>query len=669
MRRFAPSAALTLAVIAVGVCFAPLRADAEDFTFELKEAIEELEKEAEELAEDDPNSLMAKNLIKLFTNIGEQLFQKNAQLQQKETPVQERIPILRRLYLQQMRQIHEMKPDGASAVIYNERRQSLSFYHYDVRSSGEFTGGGGSADLSSKLEELLNIDTNQPNLEDYDPYSDRLFFALRALSVSWHEFFFNNHDHIGYFVRYADPTSPASDTASRIARKLEFPAGARSMVETVVYELAKQDIQLGEQNLTDEERSKKLRERFLEIVQRVGEIWQIVQYDEPTGQILFKDAAGNPIKDAAGNPIAFAYPHRLMSILGLKTAAQPASAQPTEPPKPPPAPLGFTAQLNEAVSELAESGQKIASDDPSSAMAQVLGKLLSEVGSQLLLQNQQMEAEKTPEEERIPILRQLYLQQMRQIHEMEPDGNSMALYNEREQSLSFYHYTSSGGGGGGGGGFSSKLQSVLKLGAGISGDPAASELAEGLWELRDARWKFNSAHQREVYHITEREIVPPNPTGLTPAPPTPLERFVEKDFDHLLEQIQYELTKLDVELAEQKASREERAEKLRSHFLEMVRQVKYIGLEVQVESGAVKIPFRDASGPILDSAGVPIEFEFPPKLMSALNMTGAGKGGSQSLQPLLLGGVAALALLVLAGVFLVKRSGSAKEDDRSAETE
>ena len=664
MRRFALSAALTLAVIAAGVCFAPLRADAEDFTFELKEAIEDLEKKAEELAEDDPNSLMAKNLIKLFTNIGEQLFQMNAQLQQKETPVQERIPILRRLYLQQMRRIHEMKPDGASTVMYNERRQKLSFYHYDVQPSGEFTGGGGSANLSSKLKELLDIDTNQPNQEDYDLYSDRLFSALGELSVSWRDFFFNNRDHIGY-VRYTGPTSRENDTASRFARKLEFPAGARSMVETVVYELTKLDIQLGLQNLTDEERSKKLRERFLEIVQRVGEIWQIVQYDEPTGQILFFDRyIGNPINDAAGNPIAFAYPHSLMSILGLKTIAQPAYAQPPEPPKPPPAPLGFTAQLKDAVFELAETGREIASEDPGSSMAQSLARLLAGIGSELLLKNEQLEAKKTPEEERIPILRQMYLLQMRQIHEMEPDGNSMAQYNEREQTLSFRHYTPSGGGGGGGS-FSSKLGSLLKLRAAVDSDPTATDLRDGSYELFEAWWDFYFKHEREVRHIIEREIVPPNRTGMTPPLPTPLEEYTDKNFEHLIEQIRYELTRMDVELAEQNVPREERAKKLRSHFLEMIWQVKHIGLQVQVESGAVKIPFRDAKGPIFDSAGVPIVFEFPPKLMSALNMNGRPK----SLQPLLLGGGAALLLLVLAGVFLVKRSGSAKESHNNAETE
>ena len=152
---------------------------------------------------------------------------------------------------------------------------------------------------------------------------------------------------------------------------------------------------------------------------------------------------------------------------------------------------------------------------------------------------------------------------------------------------------------------------------------------------------------------------------MTPPLPTPLEEYTDKNFEHLIEQIRYELTRMDVELAEQNVPREERAKKLRSHFLEMIWQVKHIGLQVQVESGAVKIPFRDAKGPIYDSAGVPIVFEFPPKLMSALNMNGRPK----SLQPLLLGGGAALLLLVLAGIFLVKRSGSAKESHNNAETE
>ncbi len=656
--------ALTTAVlVALAVVCLPLRADDAAFTRELKAGVEELKKEGEKLAEDDPNSFMAKDLSELFTNVGQQLIQENAQLRQKETPVEERIPILRRLYLQQMRKIHEMKPDGASAAIYNERMQSLSFYHYNVRSSGGFGGGGGGGGICRRLRELLNIGLNQ---EDYDSYSDNLLLALMELNDSWSDFSFTNHDHISN-LRHAEPASPASGTASPVALMLEFPDGAGSMVDTVAYELTKLDIQLGEQNLTDEERSKKLRERFLEIVQRVGKIWPVVRYNEPTGQILFLDRIGKPRVDPAGNPIVFAYPHKLMSILGLKTVALPASAQPPEPPKPPP-PASFTAQLEEAVYQLTERGREIAKDDPSSVMAQNLANLFSEIGNQLLLQNGQMEAEKTPDEERIPILRQQYLRQMRQIHEMKPDGNSMVLYNEREQSLFFYHYGPTGGGGGGGTGFSSKLQSLLKFEKSIVDDPAASELTEGLMELSHRLWDLEHKHRSEIRHIVEREIVPPNPGGLTPPPPTPLERSMRRNLRDLMRQIEYELTKLDVELAEQKTPREERVKKLRNLFFEIIRKVEYIGLEVQVEGAVVKIPFRDARGPILDSAGAPIAFEFPPKLMAALMISSASQGSAKRLQ-LLLGGGAALLLLVLAGVFLVMKRGSAKEADRNAEAE
>ena len=262
----------------------------------------------------------------------------------------------------------------------------------------------------------------------------------------------------------------------------------------------------------------------------------------------------------------------------------------------------------------------------------------------------------------------MYLRQMRQIHEMEPDGNSMALYNERQQSMAFYHYGPSGGGGGGGGGFSSKLQPLLKMRESINDDPAASELTEGLRELSHRLWDLKHKHRSEIHHIVDREIVRPNPEGLSPPPPTPLERFTDRDLDHLMGQIEYELTKLDVELAEQKTPREERAEKLRNLFFEMIRKVEYIGLKVQVEGAAVKIPFRDARGPILDSAGAPIVFEFPPKLMAALMISSASQGSAKRLQ-LLLGGGAAVLLLVLAGVFLVMKRGSAKEADHNAETE
>ena len=329
----------------------------------------------------------------------------------------------------------------------------------------------------------------------------------------------------------------------------------------------------------------------------------------------------------------------------------------------------FAPHLAEAVYQLVEHGQGLANGNPSSVMAQNLARLFSEVGNQLLLQNAHMATQKTPNEERIPILRQMYLRQMRQIHEMEPDGNSRARYNERKQSLLFYHYSPTGGGGGRRGDeFASKLQSLLKIEESIGDDPAASELTEGLQELLHKWFRNYFKHQRKIHHIIEREIVRPNPSGLTPPPPTMLERYTDRRFSSLMNRIEYELTKLDAELAEQKTPREERAEKLRNLFFEMIRKVEYIGLEVQVEGAVVKIPFRDASGPILDSAGAPIVFEFPPKFMAALNMQAPTQGNAKGLQ-LLLGGGAAVLLLVLAGVFLVMKRDSAKEADRNAEAE
>ncbi len=637
------------------VCL-PLRADDASFTRELKAGVEELKKEGEELAEDDPNSSIAKDLSALFTDVGQQLLQENARLRQEDTPVYQRVPILRRLYLQQMRKIHEMKTDGASAAFYNEQMQSLKFYHYNVRSSGEYSGGGGAVSLSLKLQELLNI--GQYHIEGYDSYSENLLFALKTLSSRWNDFSFANHDYLN--LRRAKPKLPVDDTASRVALKLEFPAGAGSMVDAVVYELAKLDIQLGEQNLTDEERSQKLRERFLETVQRVGEIWPIVHYDEDLGWIVFLDRnIGGQRVDAAGDPMAFRYPYSLMRILGLDADVQPDSAKPSAPPPS----LNFAAYLEKAIHPLVEHGRELVAEAPKSVIAYNLSNLFSEVGSQLLLRNEQMEAEKTPVDERIPILRQLYLQQMRQIHKMTPDSNSMARYNERHQTLYFHYNDPSGGGGGGGGNkFTSELESLLKIRKSINGDPYAKDLTEALWDLPWEWVDFEFSHMDKIHHIVERAIVRPNRRGLTP---TQMRRSrSNRGIESLMDQIVYELTKLDVELAEREAAREERAKELRRLFFEIIREVEYIGLEVQVVGDSVKIPFRDAGGTIVDSAGAPIVFEFPPKLMAALKMPSAKQGSANRLQ-LLMGGAAALLLLLLAGLFFIMRRNSAKE----AETE
>ena len=66
---------------------------------------------------------------------------------------------------------------------------------------------------------------------------------------------------------------------------------------------------------------------------------------------------------------------------------------------------------------------------------------------------------------------------------------------------------------------------------------------------------------------------------------------MDRRFRFLMDRIEYELTKLDVELAEQKTPREERAKKLRNLFFEMIRKVEYIGLEVQVEGDCGENPF------------------------------------------------------------------------------
>ncbi len=329
----------------------------------------------------------------------------------------------------------------------------------------------------------------------------------------------------------------------------------------------------------------------------------------------------------------------------------------------------FTRELKEAVRQLTQQGHEPVNDYPKSVMAQSLAGLLSEIGSLLLLRNEQLEKIQMPEEERIPILRQMYFQQMRRIHELEPDGNSIALYNERLQSLAFYHRGSPGGGGSVGsgpeGGFAWRLDSLLIQGR-TTVDSAGFKLTIALRDLVN-EWKgfeyTNRVVRGKVSHILDKEIVRPNLTGLwNPSPPTPMERFVGRDLGHLMWQIEHELTKLDAELAERKTPLKKRAKKLRRLFFEMIQKVEYVGLEVLVEGGEVKIPFRDESGPILDSAGSPIVFEVPPELTAALMMP-----SSNRLQ--LLGGGAALLLLVLAGVFLSLKRNSAKEAEHKAETE
>ena len=314
MRRSAPSTALTLAFIAVGVCFAPLRADAENFTLELEAAVREIIQRAEEQVRSEPRSFMFKDMHGVVTGVADQLMRRNEQMKNENVPVNERIPALRQLYFTEMRKLHELKPYGASTVQYNERNQTLMCYS---------NSGGGGGTFASRLNGLLQF-----HMMERDPFARNLNAALSSLESSWSRFKHSNFNHLQRYI-YGHP-SAGSPTVRRILPGLapspdtrletEYPWGVSSMVEGIDYELTKLDVELSQKGLLDEERSKELGIKLLEIVQKYDNMTPIVQFDVAADKLLFFDDAGNPQLDSAGAHLTFTFPSALMSALNTTAA-------------------------------------------------------------------------------------------------------------------------------------------------------------------------------------------------------------------------------------------------------------------------------------------------------------------------------------------------------------
>ena len=324
-RRSAPSTALTLAFIAVGICFAPLRADAENFTLELEAAVREIIQRAEEQVRSEPRSFMFKDMHAVVVGVGDQLLRRNEQMKNENMPVNERIPALRQLYLTEMRKLHKLKPDGSSSVKYNERNQTLMCYHYEITASGSSFGGGGGT-FASRLNHLLQF-----HMMERDPFARDLNAALSSLQDDWRRIRHSNFNllqtHRGGRSSAGSPmTRPLLPGLTPIPvplSRLEFPRGVVSIVDNIDYELSKLDVEMSLKGESDEKRSKKLGIKLIEVVQKFEKfdmLAPLVQFDEEAGKLLFYDDAGNPQLDSAGAHLTFTFPSALMSMLDIKEA-------------------------------------------------------------------------------------------------------------------------------------------------------------------------------------------------------------------------------------------------------------------------------------------------------------------------------------------------------------
>ena len=327
-RRSAPSTAL--AFIAAAVCFAPIRAAAENFTRELEAAVQEITQETDYRVHREPSSVMFKDMHAIVLGVADQLLGRNEQMKNKNAPFNERIPELRQLYLTEMRKLHDLKPDGSSSVKYNERNQTLMCYYYEITAAGS-SGGGGGGTFASRLDRLLQLD-----MMKRDPFALNLNAALSSLESSWRMFFHSNFSVLHILLDEPSsagpprtlPILPGWTPTPAPLSPLEHPRGIDSIFDDIDYELSKLDVELSLKGESDEERAKKLGSKLIEVVQKFDMLAPLVQFDEGAGKLLFYDDAGNPQLNSAGAHLTYTFPSALMSMLNttaVKKAAKKAA--------------------------------------------------------------------------------------------------------------------------------------------------------------------------------------------------------------------------------------------------------------------------------------------------------------------------------------------------------
>ena len=313
--------ALTTAVlVALAVVCLPIRADAEKFTLELEAGVQEITRYTDSRMRRRPRSIMAKDLHALVVGVGNQLLHRNEQMKKEKVPVNERLPILRQLYLTEMRKLHKLKPDGNTVVRYNEMNQTLMFYYFEFSSSGGFSGGGGGGGGIGSLTLLLEV-----HMAERDSFALNLSAALLRLERDWGRFGHANFGLLsahrrGHFSTGSPipPVFPGFAPSPASISPLEYPRGILSLGENISYELSKLDVELSLKGRSDEERAEKLRKKLVEIVRKLDKLTPTVQFDEGAAELSFYDSSGRQQLDASGAPLTYKFPSLLMSALNIQ---------------------------------------------------------------------------------------------------------------------------------------------------------------------------------------------------------------------------------------------------------------------------------------------------------------------------------------------------------------
>ena len=296
---------------------------------------------------------------------------------------------------------------------------------------------------------------------------------------------------------------------------------------------------------------------------------------------------------------------------------------------------------------------------PDSSLIRDLIAILDDIGQDLLALNAEMNRQNKTLKERIPILRRRYLIRMREIHQLESDGYTIIQYNERAPALKIYPVDKRHSLGDAPIRFlrnperDYSLARLLEIREYVASDPFTRAQNRAFMELERGaeedfgeilRLMYDSASKTRPPRSFWREypdlfaMIDSIRTGLI---------GVFLDFD-------YQLTKLDAELADQNLPREERIAALREAFFAAAEQFKRYDPFVRFNASAVCVEFFDnRSNPIMHN-GKPAKIEFPPELIALLDLSKgpAPQGGIPA--GAVWTGAAVAVLLLIGGAYAVR---------------
>ena len=312
---------------------------------------------------------------------------------------------------------------------------------------------------------------------------------------------------------------------------------------------------------------------------------------------------------------------------------------------------GFDQELQAGIDELNAFGQRHAVQNPNSLTMQNLNALFDRIGQGLIQRNEELRTQNTPVEERIPILRDLYLGHLRAIYAV----SRFSQYNPLESTLHIDDSKKSGGP------LSPKLQKLFDIPDGIVLDPFSQELQEALKEVDQLAWEYRGETIRE---ISDQVMV--NAATRFPRPwrMRSMTIYHDNGVSEILKRIRNELTLFDMGLSNRNAPREERVAKLREEFLVAAEELRRYKPLVQYDESDMKVDFIDLDRRSIELDGKLAAFEFPARLTELLEMREyrrAERMRSLKRAGKTAGVLAAAALIVLAAVYFMRPGAKANE--------